>query len=267
MPRASVGGVELYFEVHGPERAPVLVLNNGILMTTASWGPQLAPFTRHHRVLLYDMRNQGASSHPDGPVTMWQHADDLAGLLDALGVGSAHVLGISYGGEVSQAFALAHPRRVRSLVLADTVSDVGPELRATVEAWRLVAAGADADAFFAMTVPWNFSPAFIARNAALLATARRRYGALDFPAVVRLCDGFQTVDFTARLPEIAVPACVLVGELDLLKGRAYAERIARAIPGAELHLIADAGHASSWERPAEFNSIVLGFLAKQDSGA
>jgi 3-oxoadipate enol-lactonase len=126
-----------------------------------------------------------------------------------------------------------------------------------------VAATADAEAFFAMTVPWNFSPPFIARNASLLAAARARYESLDFPAVVRLCDGFQGVDFTARLHEIAVPTCVLVGEADLLKGRAYAERIAAAIGGAELHVIAGAGHASCWERPAEFNSIVLGFLAKQ----
>jgi pimeloyl-ACP methyl ester carboxylesterase len=263
MPHARVAGIDIYYEWHGPASGPVLVLNNGILMTTASWGPQLAAFGRAYRVLLYDMRQQGLSSHPDAPVSMWRHADDLALLLDAVGVESAHVLGISYGGEVSQAFALAHPARVRSLVLADTVSEVGPELRATVEAWRRVAATADPDAFFAMTVPWNFSPGFIARNAALLATARSRYETLDFPAVVRLCDAFQGVEFTSRLKALSVPACVLVGEADLLKGRDYAERIAAAIPGAEFHVIPGAGHASCWERPAEFNSIVLGFLAKQ----
>lgn len=265
MPRVAVAGLGIHYEWHGDESSPVLVLNNGILMTTASWGPQLAAFSRAYRVLLYDMRQQGASDHPEGSVSMAQHADDLARLLDVLGVDRAHVLGISYGGEVSQAFALAHPARVRSLVLADTVSEVGPELRATVEAWRGVAARGDAGTFFAMTVPWNFSPGFVARSAALLATARRRYDALDFPAVVRLCDSFQGVDFTARLGAIAVPACVLVGELDLLKGRAYAERIAAHIPGAELHVIPGAGHASSWERPEEFNSIVLGFLAKHAS--
>lgn len=262
MPRARVAGIELHYEWHGRDSAPVLVLNNGILMTTASWGAQVAAFSRGYRVLLYDMRQQGASSHPDEPVTMARHAEDLALLMDELGVASAHVLGISYGGEVAQAFALAHPQRARSLVLADTVCDIGPELRATIEAWRRVAASADADAFFAITVPWNFSPRFIAAQPALLEAARARYASLDYAAVVRLCDGFETVDFGARLGEIRVPACVMVGEVDLLKGRAYAERLAGGIRGAELHVIAGAGHASCWERPAEFNSIVLGFLAK-----
>jgi pimeloyl-ACP methyl ester carboxylesterase len=263
VPRAAVGGIGIHYEWHGTDTSPVLVLNNGILMTTASWGPQLAAFSRAHRVLLYDMRNQGASDHPDGPVSMARHADDLAELLEALGVDRAHVLGISYGGEVAQAFALQHPSRVRGLVLADTVSEVGPELRAAVEAWRRVAATGDAASFFAVTLPWNFSPAFIASHDALIASARGRYEALDYPAVARLCDTFLDVDFTARLPQITAPTCVLVGELDLLKGRAYAERLAAAIPRAELHLVAGAGHASSWERPEEFNSIVLGFLAKQ----
>ena len=72
------------------------------------------------------MRGQGRSEHPEGPYSMDQHADDLAALLDACGVERAHLVGISYGGEVSQAFVLRHPARVRSLVLTDTVSEVGP---------------------------------------------------------------------------------------------------------------------------------------------
>jgi pimeloyl-ACP methyl ester carboxylesterase len=264
VPAAVVGGHRLHYEWHGPAGAPVLVLNNGILMSTASWARQVPALCRRHRVLLYDMRQQGQSDHPAGPVAMSDHANDLAALFDALEVDRAHVLGISYGGEVAQAFALAHPGRLRSLVLADTVSEVGPELQATVQAWRAAAASGDADAFFATTLAWNFSPAFVEANAALVADARRRYALLDLPAVVRLCDAFLGVAFTDRLHGVRVPACVLVGELDLLKGRAYAERIARAIAGAELHVIAGAGHASCWERPEEFNSIVLGFLAKHD---
>lgn len=263
MPHVRLYDVSLHYEWHGPASAPVLVVNNGILMTTASWGPQVADFSRAHRVLLYDLRQQGASDHPAAPTSMDQHASDLARLLDALGVASAHVLGLSYGGEVAQSFALAHPRRVRSLVLADTVSEVGPELRAVVEGWRAAAAAGDAAAFYATTLPWNFSPGFIAAHTALLATARRRYDTLDFPAVVRLCDAFLGVDFTDRLSQVTAPACVVVGELDHLKGRSYAERLAAALPRSELHLVAGAGHAASWERPAEFNSIVLGFLAKQ----
>ena len=104
--------------------------------------------------------------------SMAGHADDLAGLLSALGIGSAHVLGLSYGGEVAQGFALAYPRMVRSLVLADTVSEVGPALRLVVEGWKAAALTGDPDLLFLATAPWNFSPAFIAARPALLEAAR-----------------------------------------------------------------------------------------------
>ena len=267
MPYADVNRTRLYYEWHGPDEGPVVVLNNGILMNaSSSWGPQLPALGRQCRVLCYDCRGQGLSEHPAGGYSMAGHADDLAALLDALGVDAAHVAGISYGGEVAQAFALAYPFRVRSLFLADTVSEVGPELRLIVEGWRSAAALADPELFFRVTVPWNFSPAFIAAQPALLDAARARYHDLDFPAVVRLCDGFLTsVDFTPRLGQIAAPARIVVGELDLIKGPAYAGILHRGIPGSDLHVIPGAGHAMSWERPDLFNALLLDLVARSTS--
>jgi len=264
MPKLSINGTNLYYEWHGPSGAPVLVLNNGIIMNAAtSWAFQTPTLAKRYRVLQYDCRGQGHSDHPDTAYTMTGHAQDLARLLDALNVERAHVAGISYGGEVAQAFALQYPSRTLSLILADTVSEVGPELRIIIESWLEPARRGDAAGFFAATVPWNFSPAFIAANPKLLADARARYGQLDFPAVVRLCECFLQVDFTGRLGEIKVPTCILYGEHDLLKGRAYARILHKGIPHAEMHVLRGAGHASCWERAAEFNTIVLGFLAKQ----
>jgi pimeloyl-ACP methyl ester carboxylesterase len=264
MPTIQANGITIYYELHGPDDAPVLVLNNGIIMNAAaSWAYQTATLARHYRVLQYDCRGQGQSDHPDQPYTMALHADDLAALLDALGIPTAHIAGISYGGEVAQAFALAYPQRIRSLILIDTVSELGPELRATAETWRDAARRSDPEAFYNALLPWNFSPEFIRDHAPLLSDARKRYESLDYPAIVRLCDCFLDVAFTARLGEISAPACIIAGELDLLKGPAYARILKRAIPHAELHILPGAGHASSWERPAEFNTVVLGFLAKQ----
>ena len=264
MPTIQANNITIYYELHGPAGAPVLVLNNGILMNAAaSWVFQTPALSRHYRLLQYDCRGQGQSDRPDGPYTMALHAADLAALLDALAIDRAHIAGASYGGEVAQAFALAHPARVRSLILMNTASELGPELLATAENWLAAARRADADDFFSATVPWNFSPRFIRDHPALLADARRRYTLLDFPAVARLCDCFLGVDFTARLGEIKAPTCILTGELDLLKGPAYAHILKQAIPHAELHVLPGAGHATPWERPEEFNTVVLGFLAKQ----
>jgi pimeloyl-ACP methyl ester carboxylesterase len=267
MPFLACNGVCLYYELHGPDNAPVLVLNNGILMNAAgSWTAQAEAFSSTYRVLQYDCRGQGQSDRPDGRYSMELHAADLAALLDALEIPRAHVLGISYGGEVAQAFALSHPRRVESLILADTVSEVGPELRLIVEGWKAAALTQNPDLFFLVTVAWNFSPDFIAARAAILQAARARYRDLDLSAVARLCDAFLAVDFTDRLHGIQAPTCVIVGQQDHLKGRGYAETIHRSIPGSRLRVLPGAGHAVCMESPGAFNAVVLEFLESVRAG-
>ena len=140
--------------------------------------------------------------------------------------------------------------------------DDGPELKAVIESWVDALKTGNAAAFFNATLPWNFSPEFIRANPGLLADAKKRYANLDFAAIIRLCEAFFEVDFTRRLAEISIPVCIIVGSKDLLKGIPYARLFKAHIPHAELHILDGAGHASCWERPEEFNSVVLGFLAK-----
>jgi 3-oxoadipate enol-lactonase len=266
MAKIEVNDVTLYYELHGPESAPCLVLNNGVIMNAAtSWIFQTRTISMHYRVLQYDCRGQGQSEHPHETYSMEQHADDLAALMSALEIGRAHIAGISYGGEVAQAFALKHPTRVHSLLLFDTVSEVHPELRIIIESWIDALESGDPLAFFNATIPLNFSSRFIRENPQLMEDAKKRYSDLDFPSIIRLIDCFLTVDFTAHLQAIEAPTCIAVGELDLLKGLEYAEILKTGIPHAELHVIRGAGHATCWERPEEFNTIILGFLAKQTS--
>jgi 3-oxoadipate enol-lactonase len=266
MSKIHANGIEIYYELHGSEDAPLLVLNNGIIMNAAaSWAFQTKALAQHYRILQYDCRGQGQSEHPEGPYSMEMHADDLAALLTALGCEKAHIAGISYGGEVAQAFGLKYPAQTLSLILSDTVSEVGAELRIIVDGWLDAAKMGDSNAFFNATVPWNFSSAFIAANPKLLEDAKGRYKLLDFPAIIRLCECFLNVNFTARLGELKCPACIIVGGADLLKGPAYAAVLKAGIPHAEMHILPGAGHASCWERPQEFNTVILGFLAKQIS--
>ena len=188
MPGISVNGTELYYELYGPEQGEVLVLSNGILMSTASWGFQKAALSRHNRLLLYDCRGMWKSAHPAGPYTMELHADDLAGLLDGLGIEKAHIGGISYGGEVSMAFALKYPQRVRSLVLSSTVSESDAILRGMVGTWRMAVAAKNAELFFQSSYWMNFSAAWIDANQATLAATALRYHDLDFDALLELID-------------------------------------------------------------------------------
>ncbi len=262
MPRIHANGIDIYYELHGPAGAPVLVLSNGILMTTGSWMHQTPVLSQRYQVLLYDCRGQGQSDHPEAPYSMELHAEDLAMLLGALEIPSAHIAGISYGAELSLIFACRYPELTRSLIVSSAVSEIHPLLRGIVQGWARAAAAADGDLLFDVSHTDNFSEAWIAANAAVVEAARARYRQLDFRAVEALCRAFLALDITSQLQRITAPTLVMVGELDALKSRHYAEIIARKIRGSEYVILPGAGHAVCWERPAEFNTLVLGFLAK-----
>lgn len=262
MPHVTANGIQIYYELHGPENADVIVLSNGIFMSTASWGFQLAALSARFRVLLYDCRGMWQSEHPAGPYSMQQHADDLAALLEVLGIQKAHIGGISYGGEVSMVFACRYPEKVRSLIVSSAVSQIDPMLDAIGKSWGAAILSGDPSLLFHVTVPFNFSEAWIGANAALLEASRRRFEHIDLASSAELMAAFRALDFTADLKRIAAPTLVLVGEHDAIKPRKYAEIIACEIPNSELIVIPHAGHAVVMEQPGAFNSAVLGFVLK-----
>jgi 3-oxoadipate enol-lactonase len=263
MPRTQANGIELYYELHGPQDADVLVLSNGVLMSTASWAFQTPVLSRDHRLLLYDCRGMWQSDHPPGPYSMELHADDLAALLDALGIESAHVGGTSYGSEVGMVFAMRYPERTRSLIVTAAVSQLDPLLRGFTDIWIEAARSQDPERLYQAVYPLTFSESWIAANQETLDLARRRYESLDFNALLELFLCFSRLDITADLHLIEAPTLVVAGELDALKSRKYSDLIASEIPNAEYALIPVAGHAAMWERPGLFNSLILGFLSKQ----
>jgi 3-oxoadipate enol-lactonase len=261
MPTIQVNGTELYYELHGHENADILVLSNGVLMSTASWGLQTSILAKSYRVLIYDCRGMWKSAHPKGPYTMELHADDLAALLDVLNIKTAHLAGISYGGEVSLAFALKYPQRVRTLFLSSTVSESDSVLRGFIRTWSEAARSRDPQRLFEVSYMLNFSDAYITANRSAIEAAAGRYAQLDMDAVLELLDCFDRFDLTNELHRITAPTLVVVGENDILKPRKYSERIALEIPGADLVVVPGAGHAICLEKPTLFNAILLGFLA------
>jgi 3-oxoadipate enol-lactonase len=262
MARIEVNGIQIYFELYGPEEAEVLVLSNGILMSTASWVMQTPVLSRDYRLLLYDCRGMWGSDHPPGPYSMDLHADDLAALLDALDIEQAHIGGTSYGAEISMVFALKYPERTKSLLITSAVSHVDPVLEGLIGGWILASRARDPEMFYQAVYPLTFSGSWIEANQAILADARERYKSIDYAAMLELLLSFSRLDITADLHRITAPALVVVGEMDLLKPRRYAEIIAAEIPDAELVVIPNAGHAALWEQAGIFNTLILGFLAK-----
>jgi len=263
MPKIAVNDIQIYYELHGPPEAEVVVLSNGVLMSTASWAFQIEVLSQQFRLLLYDCRGMWQSDHPPGPYSMAMHADDLAGLLDSLGIESAHIGGTSYGAEISMIFALNYPERTKSLMVTSAVSHVESLLQGFVEIWNGAAQAHDPERLYQAIYPLTFSEAWIAANQAALNQARERYERLDFDAFSSLLLSFSQLDITGDLYKITAPTLVVAGEEDILKPRHYSEIIADRIPHAEFAVIPGAGHAALWEKAEVFNSLLLGFLAKQ----
>lgn len=262
MPISNVNGIDIYYEIHG-EGEPV-IFGNGVFSNTLGWINQTPVFSEKFQVILYDMRGQGQSEKPDESYSFEIHADDQKALLDELGISKVHHVGISYGAELGLVFALKYPEMLKSLVVCSAVSFVGPQLREMAILWKSACELADPDLFYHATVPLNFAETFIRENTAILEQAKVRYSQLSYPPLVRLMDAFLELDITDQLNEIDIPTCVIVGEKDILKpAYPYSNMIHDKLPNSEMTIVRDSGHAVTFERPAEFNSIVLGFLTKQ----
>jgi pimeloyl-ACP methyl ester carboxylesterase len=262
MPKARINGIELYYELHG-QGDETLVFANGVLGNTTSWLNQTMLFAPKYRVLLYDYRNQGRSDKPTQDSTFEIHAQDLTALLESLGIASAHLVGISYGGEIGMTMALLNPERIKSLVISNAVSQVDLELEIKIEAWLTAVRSNDARRFFRVSSPDIFCERFRIAHPSLMKTIEEEYTKLDLADVARLIARFREFNITNTLVKITAPTLVIASAQDTLKPSKYSALIHQKIEHSELFVIEDAGHALTYEKPQEFNTLVMGFLEKQ----
>lgn len=262
MARLEVNGIQIHWEALG-DGEPVVFLN-GVLMTTQSWRLQTSVISRRYRCIMHDFRGQLRSDKPLQPWTIEEHARDLEALLDHLDIDSCHLVGTSYGGEVGMLFATTCPERVKSLSVISSVNEVGPDVDRTVAEWRRAALEAP-ETLYRIMLPTTFSPEFASLNPKLIRQGEERLRSCPpefFPAFARLVDAFRRLDITPQLERIRSPTLVMVGEQDVLKSPRYSRIIADRIPGSELVVIPEAGHAVILEKPSEVNSCLLEFLGK-----
>lgn len=272
----STDGIELYYEEHGDPAAPPVLLIMGFMMNAGAWAPQVEALAPRYRVIAFDNRGSGRSAQPPGPYTMRQFVADTAAVLDAAGIASAHVIGVSMGGMIAQQFALAHPTRVRSLVLMATTPG-GPHsfgYDAIAENARLLD---DASSIEEANTPERlsefalqlFTPAFLQAPAA--GFAQMVGSTMQHPSTLDGLRGQMAAivghDVYDRLGEIRVPTLVLTGSDDTLVDARNSPLIAQRIDGAQLHEFPGLRHGFSAERPDEVNATILEFLARQRAAA
>lgn len=250
MPKINRDGVDIHYEAHGS--GPTLLLTHGYSSTSAMWQGQIQALSKHHKLVLWDMRGHGQSDYPEDP-TAYSEAltvADMAALLDKVGADTAIVGGLSLGGYMSLAFYRAYPQRVRALLIIDT----GPGFKKddARETWNK-RARETGDRFEreGLEVLKSASPersSVSHRDACGLARAARGMLTQRDARVIEL------------LPDIKVPSLVVVGADDA-PFLAASDYMAAKIPGARKAVIAAAGHAVNIDQPQAFIEAVLPFLA------
>jgi len=247
------------------EGEPLLLLNGG-MMTIASWNPIVAPLAERFRVVRCDFRGQLLTGGP-APATVEEHAGDVVALLEALGIGAAHVIGTSFGAEVGMALAALHPARVRSLVAA-TATEITDEFRrGAAELHRTadaVAGGGDPGALVDAMLPVFYSPGYLEAHRDELRLRRAQMAALprwwfsDADAILAALERFDLAPF---LPRIACPTLVLAAAGDRIMPLERARAMAETIPDARLAVVEGSGHVLVVEHPERFVKECLTFLA------
>jgi pimeloyl-ACP methyl ester carboxylesterase len=198
-------------------------------------------------------------------------ADDVGALIEAVGVGPAHVAGHSLGGLVAQELALRHPECVKSLILVSTHCGADPWRQALVESWIFLRRQLEIGEFTRVVLPWLVAPAFYRQNAqvdGLIHFAEGNPWPQNAEAFARQAGAGIRHDTRDRVGQIAAPCLVVVGQLDLVNSPAVAAELAERINRARLVALPDVGHLPHIEAPLRFREVIEQFLAEQaGSGA
>jgi pimeloyl-ACP methyl ester carboxylesterase len=256
----TANGLDLWVEQQGSGEDVLFVA--GLADEGACWADQVAGLADGYRVTTFDNRGAGRSSTPDGPFRIADFAADTIALMDALGLEQPHVVGSSMGGAIAQELALAHPGRVRSLVLNGTWCRGDRFLHEVFRSWMWVAGKADRTRDFLVVVNlWCFAPR-IWNDGTMdrwLDDAEASEHQQSVDAFCRSTRALLEHDTADRLGAISAPTLVTVGELDLTLPPRFSHEIVERIEGARLVVIPEAGHQPFQELPEDYNRLLVEF--------
>lgn len=256
----EVDGLSVAYERTGS--GPAIVLLHGFTQDSQVWRPQLDGLSDRHAVIAWDAPGAGRSADPPETFGLVDWAHCLARFLDAIGVPRAHLLGLSWGGILAQEFYRHYPKRVLSLILADTYAGWKGSLPEPIPRERLESCLRDAS-----LLPADFVPKYLAgmfgespapETQELLASIMSDFHPIGFRLMAISSAQADTRDL---LQHIKVPTLLVWGEADKRSPINIAFQFLQAIPSAKLSVFSGVGHVSNLEAPDRFNAEVLGFCS------
>jgi len=262
----ATDGTRIHYEVTGKSGATPVLMIQGLGASKNAWNLQRIAMATRFRIISFDNRGAGRSDKPTEPFTLEQMADDALAVLDAAGIETAHVVGASMGGVISQVVAVKFPHRVRSLTLVCTACRNHPWRQELLQSWAKTAVDKGMIEVGKEAAQWVMSPRSFRRLVPAftwmgpLAALRPRHSFVSqIDAILNTRE-----DLVDQLSTITAPTMVIVGNQDILTPRGDSEEIAERIPNAELVVISGAAHGLMMEHSSTFNRILIEFLQRTE---
>ncbi|KOP25687.1 alpha/beta hydrolase [Hapalosiphon sp. MRB220] len=261
MPKVQVNGIELFYNINGTGEP--LILIGGFDSDSSSWSVLMPFLVKHYQVIRLDNRGVGQSSAPNSPYSIQQMAADAFALLEYLGISQVHVAGHSMGGQIAQELTLAHPEKVKSLILISSWAKADSKFQAIIELWGDLTSKLNPVLYQTTLLPWLFSDRFYATPGAIAEIIHQiqKYPYLPEPhALYHQSRAILNSDTSERLAKINLPTLVMVGEQDMITPVKFSQYLAQSIPNAQLVMLEQLGHACFIESPEVVAQEMLKFL-------
>ena len=258
MKKIQVNGIEMNYQVDGPENASVVMMSNSLMSNLKMWDCTIPAFTDKYRVVRYDTRGHGATQTTPGPYSIQTLAADAAALIQALGVGPVHFMGLSMGGMIAQYLGANYPDLVLSLTLCDTASEMPP--RSLWEERLQIATTQGIQGLAEGTIKRWFNQGFIEHAPQEVQKVREMILGTSVDGYVACACAVRDMAQSTMLLKVKKPSLVLVGRQDPACTVDQGMVIHKLIEGSQYVIIEDAAHLSNIEQPEAVNQVVRKFI-------
>jgi pimeloyl-ACP methyl ester carboxylesterase len=264
MPKIRAGNITMNYDRQGGGEP--LVLIPYLAADYACYAFQVADYSKHFTCVSVDLRGTGESDKPGGAYSTEMFADDVAALMEAIGIQKAHVSGLSLGAATGMWLAAKYPDRVKSLSLHSGWSKSDAYLKTVVQGWQVTAKALNSvpEMVIQGIFPWCFTPELYAQKPdyiRALSDFVRGRPKQPVDAFIQESDAVMAHDAEAQLSQIRAPTQITFGRYDTLTAR-FADRLTNGIKNSELYFFEDCSHAPLYENVAAFNEKTLAFLTK-----
>ena len=265
MPKIQAGSITMNYDLQGSGEPLVLVPY--LAADYACYAFQVADYSKQFTCISVDLRGTGESDKPGGVYSTEMFADDVAALMQGLGIQKAHVLGLSLGAAIGMWLAAKYPDRVKSLSLHSAWPKSDAFLKTVVQGWQLIAKAMNSvpEMVIQGIFPWCFTPELYAQKPDYiqgLSDFVRSRPQQPIDAFIQESDAVLTHDAEAQLRKIRAPTQITFGRHDMVTSTRFVERITSGIKSSELHIFEDCSHAALYENVPAFNETTLAFLRK-----